>query len=172
MLKDPDLQTRLAAILALADVPSSAEIGRALYAESQVSPNFSDKWLSRALYIAAMRHQAGFTAAYHADRNRLPYTALPVALRLGSIKPDWRTPPAPELAGEWKAMQVPGNWESRGLPDFDGVVWFTRTVDWPAGPAPAGLTLGSVRNSAEVWVNGVSVTAAPFVPPAAAAAPG
>ena len=26
-------------------------------------------------------------------------------------------------------MQVPGNWEARGLPDFDGVVWFTRTLE-------------------------------------------
>ena len=46
-------------------------------------------------------------------------------------------------------MQVPGNWESRGLPDFDGVVWFTRTVDVPAGAATgaANLSLGAVRNT-------------------------
>ena len=30
---------------------------------------------------------------------------------------------------------MPGKWESRGLPDFDGVVWFTRTVQWPDGAA-------------------------------------
>jgi putative membrane-bound dehydrogenase-like protein len=171
LLKDLDLHTRLAATLALADMPSSPAIGRALYEESQASPNYTDKWLSRAFYIAASRHQQGFTAAYHADRNALPYSALPIALRIGSIKPDWRTPAAAELAGEWKEMPVPGNWESRGLPDFDGVVWFTRSVDAPAAATSAGLTLGLVRNNAEVWVNGVAVTPAPFVPPPAAAGP-
>ena len=30
-------------------------------------------------------------------------------------------------------MQVPGSWETRGLPDFDGVVWFTRSVDCSGG---------------------------------------
>jgi uncharacterized protein len=173
LLKDPDLHTRLAAALVMADMPASPEIGPALYAESQIAPNYTDKWLSRAFYIAATRHQKAFTAAYHADRNALPYTALPVALRIGGIKPDWRSPPAPVLAADWKDMPVPGNWETRGLPDFDGVVWFTRTVDWAAGATTAtGLTLGLVRNSAEVWVNGVSVTPAPSVPPPAPAGGG
>ena len=34
-------------------------------------------------------------------------------------------PRAAEVASDWKDMQVPGAWETRGLPDFDGVVWFT-----------------------------------------------
>ena len=72
LLKDPDLHTRLSAVLALADMPASDEIGQALYAESQVAPNYSDKWLGRAFYVAATRQQKSFTAAYHADRNALP----------------------------------------------------------------------------------------------------
>ena len=35
LLHDPDLHTRLAAMLAIADMPTSAEIGQALYAESR-----------------------------------------------------------------------------------------------------------------------------------------
>ena len=58
------------------------------------------------------------------------------------MKPDWRTPPAAELASDWTDMQVPGNWESRGLPDFDGVVWFTRTFDSTGADAPTTLSLG------------------------------
>ena len=58
-------------------------------------------------------------------------------------------------------MQVPGNWESRGLPDFDGVVWFTRTIDVPARRAATRrLSLGAMRNTAEVWVNGLAGHAA------------
>jgi len=171
-LHDADLHTRLAVVLAVADMPSSAEIGQALYAETQKPENFNDRWLSRAFYIAGYRHQKMFTAAYHADRGALPYTALPMTVRLGNTKPDWRTPDAKAIASDWSDMQVPGNWESRGLADFDGVVWFTRTFDWNGNTDAATLSLGPVRNNGEVWINAQSVTPAPFVPaPAAPAAP-
>jgi uncharacterized protein len=157
-LQDSDLHTRLATTLIIAEMPSSADVAQALYRECQKPENFGDKWLSRAFYIAANRHQTLFTAAYKADKGALPFEALPVALRLGALKPDWRSPNAKEIAAEWKDMQVPGNWETRGLPDFDGVVWFTRTIDLPAAAGEASLSLGTVRNSAEVWVNGLAVT--------------
>jgi putative membrane-bound dehydrogenase-like protein len=157
-LQDADLHTRMAATLVIAEMPEAPEIGATLYRESQKPDNFSDKWLSRAFYIAANRHRTSFTTAYKADKTALPFDALPVALRLGTLKPDWRVPDAKETATDWKDMQVPGNWEARGLPDFDGVVWFTRTVDVPAGAGTASLSLGAVRNSAEVWVNGLPLT--------------
>ena len=158
-LQDPDLHTRLAATLVIAEMPESPEIAPALYRESQKPENYSDKWLSRAIYIAAVRHQKTFTTAYKADKSALPFDSLPIALRLGALKPDWRLPSAKEVAADWKDMPTPGNWESRGLPDFDGVVWFSRTVDVPAGAAgTASLSLGTMRNSGEVWVNGLSVT--------------
>ncbi len=168
LLQDPDLHTRLAAVLAVADLPTSPEIGQALYTASQRPENYGDRWLSRAIYIAANRHQKVFTTAYRADPNRLPYTGLPISLRLGTMRPDWRAPADAELSSEWMDMQVPGNWESRGLPDFDGVVWFTRTLDWTETAAPSGLSIGPVRNSGEVWVNGQLLTPAPFTTPAAA----
>ena len=166
LLHDPDLQTRLAATLVIADMPTSNEVGQSLYSESQKTENYSDKWLSRAFYIAAIKHQQGFTAAYHADRNALPYTALPIAVRLGNTKPDWRTPSTQDISADWADMEVPGNWESRGLPDFDGVVWFTRSFDWNNAAATT-LSLGPLRNTGEVWINGQSLTPAPFVPNAA-----
>ena len=42
-LQDPDLHTRLAATLVLAEMPESAEIGTALYRESQKPENYSDR---------------------------------------------------------------------------------------------------------------------------------
>jgi uncharacterized protein len=170
VLHDPDLHTRLAVVLAVADMPSSPDVGQALYAESQKQENFTDRWLSRAFYIAGFRHQKAFTAAYHADRNALAYAALPIAVRLGNTKPDWRTPDAKSIAADWSNMEVPGNWESRGLPDFDGVVWFTRPFEWNGNGEAATLSLGPVRNTAEVWINAQSVTPAPFLPPPAAPA--
>ena len=77
---------------------------------------------------------------------------------------DWRTPDAGSLASDWKPMEVPGSWESRGLEDFDGVVWFTRTVKWPAKGAPRTLALGRVGNAAQVWVNGQPLARPPAAP--------
>ncbi len=166
MLQDPDLHTRLAVILTLADMPASAEIGRALYTASLDAVNYGDRWLSRALYIAAHRHQDAFLTQYRADPGALPSSALPIALRLGDNRPDWRIPDERSLTTYWKEITVPGNWESRGLPAFDGVVWFTRAVEWPAGPSAASLTLGRIGNVAEVWVNGQAIA----TPPVAAGA--
>ena len=168
-LADRDPHTRLAIALVIADMPSSPEIAQALYRESARPENFGDKWLGRAFYIAATRHREGVLAAYKADSAAVPFAALPVPLRLGNLKPDWRMPPAAEIAADWKDMRLPGAWETRGLPDFDGVVWFTRTIDWAGGTAAAPLSFGQLRNNAEVWVNGLSV---PFTPPAQGATPG
>jgi uncharacterized protein len=166
LLQDPDLHTRLAVILTLADLPPSAEIGKALYTASLDGENLGDRWLSRALYLAAYRHRDSFLSEYRDDPRALPPSALPVALRLGNTRPDWRLPDASALASDWKETQVPGKWESRGLPDFDGVVWFTRVLQWPAGPPAMSLTLGRIGNAVEVWVNGKAIAA----PPASTAA--
>ncbi|MDP9189007.1 MAG: hypothetical protein M3O25_07135, partial [Actinomycetota bacterium] len=61
VLQDADLHTRLAATLVIAEMPESADISQALYRESQKTDNYTDRWLSRAFYIAALRHQKTFT---------------------------------------------------------------------------------------------------------------
>jgi putative membrane-bound dehydrogenase-like protein len=157
LLRDPDLHTRLAAALAIAEMPPSPEIGRALYAESQKPENFGDRWLSRAFYIAAMRHKDSFLTLYRSDKAAVPYRELPVVLRIGTLKPDWRLPAVAD-ASAYKEMVVPGNWESRGLPDFDGVVWFTRSATVSEAAGDGALSLGRIGNAAEVWVNGLSVS--------------
>jgi putative membrane-bound dehydrogenase-like protein len=160
-LQDANLHTRLAALLAMAEMPASPEIAQALFRESQKPENFGDPWLSRALYVAATKHQAPFLAAYNADPNKLPFASLPIPLRMGTAAPDWRVPAAADLAAEWKDMTLPGYWEAKGLPNFDGVVWFTRTVDVPQGTNVGTVALGPVRNNGRVWVNGVALSPSP-----------
>ena len=133
LLQDPDLHTRLAATLVLAEMPDVGRDRPGALRESQKPDNYTDKWLSRAFYIAAMRHQKTFTAAYNADK-QCDAVRLRCRWRCGSARSS-RTGVCQmrqDVAADWKDMQVPGNWESRGLPDFDGVVWFTRTFDWAA----------------------------------------
>jgi putative membrane-bound dehydrogenase-like protein len=161
LLQDPDLHTRLAVSLVLSDMPASAEVAQALYRASQSPENFGDPWLGRAIYVAATKHQTDFLNAYKADRNAMPFSGLSVPLRMGTLTPDWRMPAAAELGAEWKDMAVPGNWEGKGLTGFDGIVWFTRTINVPAGAMPDTIALGPVRNTAQVWINGLPLAAAP-----------
>ncbi len=161
LLEDKDLHTRLAALLVMADAPATPELGRLLYKVSSNADNYNDRWLSRAMFIAATRHKAAFLAEYKADPKAVSAGSLPISLRIGATKPDWRTPDSAALSSDWKEMQAPGNWETRGLEDFDGVVWFTRTVDVKAPAGESALSIGRVGNNAEVWVNGLSVSVAP-----------
>jgi len=63
-----------------------------------------------------------------------------------------------DVAG-WKTMALPTEWEKAGLPEFDGVVWFRRTVEVPTAWAGKDLLLhlGPVDDRDTTYVNGVAV---------------
>ncbi|MET3114011.1 putative membrane-bound dehydrogenase-like protein [Pedobacter sp. CG_S7] len=63
LLKDPNLNTRLATFVALALIPSSDQVGELLYNASLIKENEQDKWLSQALYSASVNHHEGFLKA-------------------------------------------------------------------------------------------------------------
>ena len=73
--------------------------------------------------------------------------------------------PAPEAAQTafpdqaWGTMDVPGLWEDKGLPGFDGVVWFRRTFEVPAeaGGKEAKLFLGPIDDRDVTSINGREV---------------
>lgn len=61
-------------------------------------------------------------------------------------------------AAAWKRMRLPQLWESAGL-DVDGVVWFRREVEVPAGWAGRDLTLklGAIDDFDTTYFNGERV---------------
>ena len=63
--------------------------------------------------------------------------------------------------GDWKTMKLPVLWESAGLADFDGIVWFRRAVDVPAAWAgkDLALELGPIDDDDVTYFNGVKVGA-------------
>ena len=63
LLNDPDPQVRLAALLALSEMPSLAEAGAAVFAMLQDPRNSEDRWIPDAAVAAAARHDAGFLKA-------------------------------------------------------------------------------------------------------------
>ena len=70
-------------MLAVADMPASAEIGQALYAESQKAPNYSDKWLGRAFYIAGDAASEKLHRRLSRRSQRAAYTGA------AGVAPDW-----------------------------------------------------------------------------------
>jgi len=61
----------------------------------------------------------------------------------------------------WSHMTVPGLWEQQSLPNFDGVVWFRKSITLSAADAgkPAELQLGMIDDNDDTYVNGVKVGA-------------
>ena len=59
----------------------------------------------------------------------------------------------------WGTMDVPGLWEDKGLPGFDGVAWFRRTFEVPAEAAgkEAKLFLGPIDDRDVTSINGREV---------------
>ena len=60
---------------------------------------------------------------------------------------------------DWKPMTVPGHWEERGLPGFDGIAWLRREVTLPASWAgkPVRISLGPVDDFDTTFLNGTEV---------------
>ena len=63
LLNDPNLNTRLAAVLAITALPPSQKFGELIYAASLRQENSNDDWLSRALLAASITHEDGFLSA-------------------------------------------------------------------------------------------------------------
>lgn len=63
-------------------------------------------------------------------------------------------------SAEWKSMEgQPKSWESAGLPNFDGLVWFRKTIELPEtwADTEATLSLAMIDDVDTTFVNGVKV---------------
>lgn len=59
----------------------------------------------------------------------------------------------------WSTMQLPAYWESKGLPGFDGVVWFRKTIELPASWEGKEIQLnpGIIDDEDVVYWNGQQI---------------
>ena len=59
----------------------------------------------------------------------------------------------------WKTATLPGEWEANGMPDFDGVVWYRRTIDIPENWAGQDLklNLGPIDDNDTTFWNGAPI---------------
>jgi putative membrane-bound dehydrogenase-like protein len=93
LLEDPDAQVRLAALLALSELPADDAAGAAVFAMLRKPENAHDKWIPDAATAAAARHDGGFLRA-----------------ALGNLKADVAGRATPEnlLRNDWKKSTYAG----------------------------------------------------------------
>ncbi len=75
----------------------------------------------------------------------------------GGIAGNWKNPGLDDK--DWKTMQIPVLWEDAGLKDFDGIVWFRKTVhiasDWSGKELE--FSIGTVDDNDITYFNGVEI---------------
>ncbi|NRF41164.1 PVC-type heme-binding CxxCH protein [Pedobacter foliorum] len=86
LLKDKDLRVRLAAILAISDIPASVHLGHLLYEAATDSVNAKDKYVAQALYTAALLHHEGFLAMSKTASSQSPFIQTIVKEILPNVK--------------------------------------------------------------------------------------
>ena len=69
----------------------------------------------------------------------------------------WQTAESDD--SNWDTMTLPVLWESAGLPNFDGIVWFRKTVELSEAFAgqPCTLSLGPIDDQDITYINGVQI---------------
>ncbi len=90
----------------------------------------------------------------------LPSVPMPEGDDYTGLKLDDQQYAAPDFNDSaWETMKLPALWEGAGLPGFDGIVWFRKTIEVPASLAgkSAVLHLGAIDDMDVTFVNGRQV---------------
>jgi len=71
----------------------------------------------------------------------------------------WSSPEYDDFA--WSSMSLPQKWEAAGLPSFDGLLWYRKTLELPEAFAgqPLHLQLGPIDDYDWTYFNGVPIGA-------------
>ena len=125
----------------------------------------AEAWVSRETLTAALPEFA--PAMTQLDAARADLTPYDEKLKAWYAKNDpgtaasWSNASLDDAA--WPTMPLPGYWEQSGVADlanFDGLVWFRKTFDLPAGDAGKAATLHLKADDDDTtWVNGTLVGA-------------
>ncbi len=141
-------EVQLCIILAVSEIPASVELGKKLYELSRNKEWTQDRYLAKAIYIAASKHANGFLAAFLEDN---PGFKQKQASRIPLEAPSY------DDSG-WESMELPTMIEAAGL-EIDGVVWFRTTLELTSAEAVRGLKLhlGPIDDSDFTFVNGQKI---------------
>jgi len=144
---DKDLRVVLAAILKTCDLPSSDKIGQTLYnIAAKEGGSAEDKWIQKALYIAATVQHAGFEKAFKS-------AGMTEEVKLGEVKLVNRIMMGSVLSV--LPLQQHTGYGPNRLPDLTGREIFF-TADAAIGKeSPTGLIIaqGNMTNGYSVYID-------------------
>ncbi len=67
----------------------------------------------------------------------------------------------------WRTIGIPGYWEDQGIRDLNGVVWYRKEIEVPAGMAgnAARVFLGRIVDADVLYINGRQVGSTAYMYP-------
>ncbi len=146
LLRDPDAQVRLAALLSLADQPASEEVATALVAALRAGAVGEDRWLADAATAAAAKNDTAFLKAMAAKNDR-PAGAPVLAIVLRVAEHWARSAPGDSVGGVLAAL--PG-----GEPAVTEAIIRGSVRGWPKGkPAKIDQTAEIVLKKLSAELN-------------------
>ena len=144
---DKDLRVVLAAILKTCDLPQSEKLGQILFdIAAKEGGSAEDKWIQKALYIAATVQHPGFEKAFKA-------AGMPEEITLGEVKLVNRIMMGQVL--NVLSLQQHTGYSPNRLPDLTGrEIYFTAQVQF-GNEKPNGLIVaqGNLTNGYSVYVD-------------------
>ncbi len=123
-----------------------------------------EAWMDAA-HAARFEHVAGELKALGEERETADVQSARDAVwwkrlvdkDVGSNSDAWT---APKLdASAWKTVPLPGIWEQHGDADFDGVMWYRKSVELPSEWSGKAVTLelGAIDDMDTAWFDGVRI---------------
>ncbi len=162
LMNDQNLNTRMNAFLAIANLVPSVEIGKALYAASLDPKNAADEWLTKSLFAAASTHADGFIAASPKMATPAPGTELTLSQRiyLGVLSQTYTYPIGPIAGARGGTLPI------TATPDVVGkeIVIKANLAKGSGGVQPVVPSLYRVNTPLPAPNQQVSSTTGPLVP--------
>jgi putative membrane-bound dehydrogenase-like protein len=131
LLEDPDAQVRLAAFLAVADMPEQDALGAATFAALRQEPNAGDRWIPHAATSAGAKHHRGFLKAATSPAVRGMAQAFPDSVLEAVRVVSAHHATVDSASGLATALALKTAPAVVAAPILDGL-----TAGWPAGKTP------------------------------------
>ena len=151
ILNDPNLNTRLAALIRTLSIPENREVGSEIYNQSLRTEVAQDLWLSKAVQAAALVHKSGFLQSFNENDTKTDQESLS-----GKIYTSYDTENFPLQNGDYAsdALNIAGK-----VIKIEGRIWVANPDDirpymiFSHGDDINGYGVYSHNNKWSVYVN-------------------
>ncbi len=157
ILYDKDGPTRLRAINKLWELPGSEELAATIVDLAKDKDVLSDLWLSRATYLAAVKHKDVFILALLKDDPKaLDPARKRIKVQVGDFSVDEMD------ISDWGDVEAPKWLNHTGIDEltgFNGIMWYRKNITLSQDDikGPAYINMFGASNTDITYVNGVQI---------------